>query len=140
MESLRRTTPRLLERRLWSVWALFPHRIVRDGMGDAEKDRLALSVTDRHGEFEEALAGNRRKYPIREFQLFGEAIRIYVARTRSDRMIHRDVVRSVHGLVDYLRVERKRAPGEVLIEADRLECLLFAGYDPHFDGDEPSGL
>jgi hypothetical protein len=27
-------------------------------------------------------------------------------------------------------------PGEVLAEAERLECLLFAGYDPHFEGDE----
>jgi hypothetical protein len=25
----------------------------------------------------------------------------------------------------------------VLFEAERLECLLFLGYDPHLDGDEP---
>ena len=31
----------------------------------------------------------------------------------------------------------KRIPGDVLFEADRLECLLFAGYDPSFEGDEP---
>jgi hypothetical protein len=109
-------------------------------MSDAEKDRLAMSVTDRHCEFEEALARNRRAYPIREFGLFAEAIRTYVERTRSDRMIHRKVAQSVHGLVDYLQTERKRVPGEVLSEADRLECLLFAGYDPHFAGDEPPGL
>ena len=28
-------------------------------------------------------------------------------------------------------------PGDVLSEADRLECQLFAAYDPGFDGDEP---
>ena len=106
-------------------------------MRDAEKDRLALSVADRHSEFEEALAGNRRKYPTPEFHLFAEAVRRYVEKTRGDEMMHRDVVRAVHGLVDFLRVERKRAPGEVLFEAERLECLLFLGYDPHFDGDEP---
>lgn len=55
-------------------------------------------------------------------------------------MIHREVARTVHGLVDYLRVERKRVPGEVLFEADSLECLLFSGYDPHFEGDEPPGF
>ena len=115
-------------------------RIFHNSMGDAEKNRLALSVADRHCEFEEALAANRRKYPTREFLLFAEAVRLYVERTRGDPMIHRDVARSVHGLIDYLRVERKRAPGEVLLEAERLECLLFAGYDPHFDGDEPPGL
>jgi hypothetical protein len=109
-------------------------------MSDEEKDRLASSVADRHFEFEEALAGNRRKYPRAEFRLFAEAIRLYVERTRRDRMIHRDVARSVNGLVDYLRIERKRVPCEVLFEADRLECLLFGGYDPHFDGDEPPGL
>jgi hypothetical protein len=109
-------------------------------MGDAGKDRLALSVADRHCEFEEALAGNRTKYPTREFRLFAEAVRQYVEKRRSDEMIHRDVARTVHGLVDYLRVERKSVPGEILFEADRLECLVFAGYDPYFEGDEPPGL
>ena len=30
-----------------------------------------------------------------------------------------------------------RVPGEILYEADRLESLFFAGYDPHFERDEP---
>jgi hypothetical protein len=46
----------------------------------------------------------------------------------------------VNGLREFLLVERKRIPGEILFEADRLECQLFAGYDPNFDGDEPPGL
>jgi len=28
----------------------------------------------------------------------------------------------------------------VLSEADRLECLFFGGFDPHFEGEEPPGL
>ena len=55
-------------------------------------------------------------------------------------MLHRGVVRAVNGLIENLQSERKRVPAEVLLEAERLECLLFLGYDPHFDGDEPSGL
>ncbi|MBZ5563553.1 MAG: hypothetical protein LAP13_14180 [Acidobacteriia bacterium] len=55
-------------------------------------------------------------------------------------MLHRSVVQAVNGLVENLRSERKRVPDEVLLEAERLECLLFLGYDPHFDGDEPPGL
>ena len=55
-------------------------------------------------------------------------------------MLHRNVVKAAHGLVEYLRSERKRVPDEVLLEAERLECLLFLGYDPHFDGYEPPGL
>ena len=109
-------------------------------MRGAEKDRLAESVVDRYSSFEQALAGNRRKYPTREFQLFAEGLRRYVEKIGSDKMIHRDVIGAVHGLVDDLRVERKRVPGEVLVEAERLECLLFLGYDPHVDGDEPPGL
>src|ERR1039458_9740532 len=26
------------------------------------------------------------------------------------------------------------------LDAQRLECLLFSGYDPYFEGDEPPGL
>jgi hypothetical protein len=60
-----------------------------------------------------------------------------MSRRREDELMHRDVIGAVHGLVDFLRVERKRVPGEERFEAERLECLLFLGYDPHFDGDEP---
>jgi hypothetical protein len=109
-------------------------------MRDSEKDRLARSVEVRHADFEAALAANRRKYPVPEFRLFAEAVRNYVEKTRSDEMVHRAVVGAVNGLVDELTAERKRVPGEVLFEADRLECLVFLGYDPNFDGDEPPDL
>jgi hypothetical protein len=110
------------------------------GTGQTEKDLLASVVADRHCELEEALAGNRRRYPTHEFRLFAGAVRHYAENTANNKMIHRAVVGAVHGLVDYLRVERKRVPSDVLVEAERLECLLFLGYDPHFDGDEPPGL
>ncbi len=45
-----------------------------------------------------------------------------------------------NGLREYLAAERKRLPEDVLFEAGRLECLLFLGYDPSFEGDEPPGL
>jgi hypothetical protein len=35
---------------------------------------------------------------------------------------------------------KSAVPGEILYEADRLESLFFAGYDPQFEGDEPAGL
>jgi hypothetical protein len=47
---------------------------------------------------------------------------------------------AVNGLFDFLEAERECVPGDVLREAERLECLLFPGYDPHFEGDEPEGL
>ena len=60
--------------------------------------------------------------------------------TKQDPLIHRSVVGSINGLTEFLQVERKRVPDQVLWDAQRLECLLFSGYDPYFEGDEPPGL
>jgi hypothetical protein len=109
-------------------------------MSGSQKDRLAALVIDQHCVFQEALAGNRKRYPTPELESFAAAMREYVDATREDEMLHRGVVTAVYGLVEYLRSERKRVPDDVLLEAERLECLLFLGYDPHFDGDEPPGL
>ena len=109
-------------------------------MSGSEKDRLAALVIDQHCVFQQALAGSRKWYPTREIESFAAVMRQYVDATREDEMLHRDVVRAVNGLVEYLRSQRKRVPDKVLREAERLECLLFLGSDPHFDGDEPPGL
>ena len=109
-------------------------------MSGKEKDRLAALAVDQHCAFEQALAGSRRRYPTHEFRSFATAIRQYVQATREDQMLHRSVVQAVNGLAEFLQSERKRVPDEVLLESERLECLLFSGYDPHFDGDEPPGL
>ena len=109
-------------------------------MGGSEKDRLAALAVDQLCVFEQALAGNRKRYPTREFESFAVLMRQHVDATREDEMLHRGVVTAVYGLVEYLRSERKRVPDDVLLEAERLECLLFLGHDPHSDGDEPPGL
>ena len=75
-----------------------------------------------------------------QFRAFWEAGKRYAELTINDPLIHRSVVVAVNGLTDFLSVERKRIPGTILSDADRLECLLFSGYDPHFEGDEPPGL
>jgi hypothetical protein len=41
--------------------------------------------------------------------------------------------------VEELEAQRKRIPGKILYDANRLECLFFCGYEPHFEGDEPPG-
>jgi hypothetical protein len=108
-------------------------------MPDSEKDRAADEVAERRATFDLALS-NKRKYPVQEFGAFVQSARRYITMTKNDPMIHKSVARAVNGLREYLAVERKRIPGNVLFEADRLECLLFAGYDPSFEGDEPPGL
>ena len=75
-----------------------------------------------------------------EFKAFWTATKRYAEVTRSDPLIHRSVAEAVNGLADFLEVERKRVPDLVLRDAERLECLLFSGYDPYFEGDEPPVL
>jgi hypothetical protein len=50
------------------------------------------------------------------------------------------VVEAINGLTGFLTAERKHVPQDVLWNAERLECLVFGGYDPRFEGDEPPGL
>jgi hypothetical protein len=109
-------------------------------MGNSEKDRRAAAVVDQWCSFQAALTGPKRAYPTQEFLSFAEAARRYIAVTHDDQLVHRAVVKAINGLTDFLQEERKRVPGKVLYESDRLECLLFLGYDPHFEGDEPPGL
>jgi hypothetical protein len=108
-------------------------------MAESEKDRLARKVADLRISFDLALS-NKRKYPVAEFNAFVESARRYIKMTAGDSMVHKGVVQAVNGLREFLQVERKRIPGNILFEADRLECQFFAGYDPGFDGDEPPGL
>jgi hypothetical protein len=93
----------------------------QDEMAGSEKDRLAAMVIDRHCAFERALAASRRRYPTRDFRSFAAVMRQYVQATREDEMLHRNVVKAAHGLVEYLQCERKRVPDEVLLEAERLD-------------------
>jgi hypothetical protein len=108
-------------------------------MPSSEKDRLAEQVESRWLDFQNALSDQHR-YPLQSFQAFVEEAGRYAELTRSDQLIHRKVVGAVNGLVDFLAAERKRIPRQVLSDAERLECLLFGGYYPHFEGDEPPGL
>ena len=108
-------------------------------MAITEKERASEEVAERHVDFELALS-NKRKYPVQEFRAFVQSARRYIVMTEHDALIHKNVARAVHGLREYLAVERKRVPADILFEADRLECELFVGYDPAFEGEEPRGL
>ena len=109
-------------------------------MPNSQKDQLAAEAIDCWEDFQESLASVKRKYPIQQFQAYWSATKRYAELTNADALIHKSVAAAVHGLVDFLSAERKRVPNDVLRDAERLECLLFTGYDPHFEGDEPPGL
>ena len=104
---------------------------------DPQKNRAAKEVVERRVDFECAL-GNKRKYPMQEFNTFLRAVRHYMEITQRHTVVHK--IRSVNGLREFLEVERKRVPGNILFEADRLECQFFEGYDSSFAGHEPQGL
>ena len=101
----------------------------------AEADRVLTAWAA----FQERL-GDTNGFPTRQFQDLFTAVRAYVEATERDDMIHRPVAACVSGLREFLQVQGSRVPGEALFDADRLECMLFSGYDPKFEGDEPPGL
>ncbi len=108
-------------------------------MQKSKKDQPAEEVVDRWVSFQMALSV-KTKYPAEEFMAFAGSVREYVQVVARDPLIHRDVAEAINGLVDYLKVEGRQVPDTVIHEASRLESLLFSGYDPHFEGDEPPGL
>jgi hypothetical protein len=108
-------------------------------MVESEKDRLAKQVADLRIAFDSALS-DKRKYPVTEFNALCKAHAITSRSLLANAMVHKSVVQAVNGLREFLQVDRKRIPGNILFEADRLECQFFARYDPSFDGDEPPGL
>src|SRR5215813_6732937 len=89
-------------------------------------------------DFQDGLS-NKRRYPVERFREFWDAGKRYAELTQNDPLIHRKVVAAINGLREFLEVERKRIPGTIIADADRLESLLFSGYDPYFEGDEPRG-
>jgi len=111
-----------------------------DNMPSPEKDRLAAEAMQCWADFQEGLSSDKQKYPVQQFRAFWAVTKRYAELTRSDPLIHRSVAGAVNELLDCLEGERKRVPSDVLRDAERLQCLLFSGYDPHFEGDEPPGL
>ncbi len=104
-----------------------------------DNDGLAETVEAAWCAFETELT-DKSKYPLDLFDRFFAAVKSYAEAMTNHKMIHRKVASRVSGLREFLAIERKRVPGRVLHAADRLETILFSGYDPHFDGDEPPGL
>jgi hypothetical protein len=109
-------------------------------MSSPEKDRLAAEAMQCWSDFQERLSSGKQKYPVQELRAFWAVTKRYAELTGSDPLIHRSVSGAINGLLDFLEAERKCVPANVLRDAERLECLLFSGYDPQFEGDEPAGL
>ena len=108
-------------------------------MADRLADRLAEDVMNAYVEFETRLYGKGR-FPSNHFKAFFDAVVRYADATKDDEMIHKKVASAVSGLTQILELPSSRAPGRAIADADRLECMVFSGYDPYFEGHEPPGL
>jgi len=109
-------------------------------METENEERLASLLLRHYQEFDTALLDNKRRYPMAEFRAFAQTAHRYLNGIQGHSFVRMNIVRVFYHLTETLQSERKRIPGEVLWAAERLEGLLFAGYDPHFEGDEPPGL
>jgi hypothetical protein len=88
-------------------------------MAESKKDRIARQVADLRVAFDLALS-DKRKYPAREFNGFLEKCAPLYRDRRWGLDDTQSVAQAVNGLREFLQVERKRIPGNVLFEADRL--------------------
>jgi hypothetical protein len=96
---------------------------------NSDEERAAEDVLGRWATFGLALS-DKRKYPVKEFSAFVQAARRYIEITQDQPLIHRSVARVVNGLRESLAAERKRVPGDVLSEADRLPTARNPRIDP----------
>jgi hypothetical protein len=98
---------------------------------DAEK-----AVLDAWTLFQAGLI-NRGPYPMRELELLFAAVTSYTKAMSGSEFIHKSIAGALRSFGESLELERKRVPGSALALADRLECILFDGYDPYSEGDAP---
>ncbi|MDR3669205.1 MAG: hypothetical protein P4L36_00075 [Holophaga sp.] len=102
------------------------------------KNQLAANVDDAWAVLGAALF-QKGEYPKKEFYAFFDAVIEYNNAIKRNRLIHRSIAGMISKLVETLEMERKRVPEGILMDADRMECIIFAGYDPYFECDEPLG-
>jgi hypothetical protein len=106
---------------------------------ESEKDRLAAEAMERWYDFQR-VCRPKKKFPVREFRAFWPVAKRYAELTRTDKVIHRDLATAVHELTTVYGWASKTPEDGAIAEIQRLECLIFDGYDPHFEGDEPPEL
>jgi len=105
-------------------------------MKNCTLDILAEKVLNAHVQFDMQLHGGK-EYPLKAFEELWLALNQYAVALGDSRSLNRDVAWKINGLKEYLELEHFHTPGEVLAKADRMEMILFAGYDPYFEGHEP---
>lgn len=104
-------------------------------------DALARRFMECRAELDTQLHNTRRRrFPIELFDQLWQAVLDYTAAMQDQDWLHKTVAGECNGFREYLQLQEFKTPEEVLQRAERIECLVFSGYDPYFEGDEPPGL
>lgn len=111
-----------------------------DALENPVLDALAERVLEAYAEFDARLGKRGRRFPVAEFDRLWRAVLEYSAAMKSLKWLHRDVAREFSGFREYLELESFKTPSDAVRRADQMECILFAGYDPYLDDDEPPGF
>ena len=111
-----------------------------DALENPVLDALAERVLEAYAEFDARLGKRGRRFPVAEFDRLWRAVLEYSAAMKSLKWLHRDVAREFSGFREYLELESFKTPSDAVRRADQMECILFAGYDPYPDDDEPPGF
>jgi hypothetical protein len=107
-----------------------------DPPGNVELDALAQRVLEARAELDSRLHESGRRFPVAAIEMLWRAVLDYSAAMKGLKWLHRDVVRELSGFREYLELATFKTPPDVLQTADRMECILFAGYDPYPEDDE----
>lgn len=105
-----------------------------------EADKTAEEIVSTHSQITLLLEQDKRRAPKAEFAKLFRLVQRYRDQMDGATMIHRSVASAISGFREYLMLYERRLPDGWLAEADRMETMVFSGYDSHFEGFEPPGL
>lgn len=108
-------------------------------MTQSISDVLAENLINSLREFDLKLDGEM-EFPLEAFEELWLALNKYAIALGGSHSLNRNVAREINGLREYLELASFNTPGEVLAKADRMETILFSGYDSYFEGEEPDSL
>jgi len=103
-------------------------------MPSPEKDQLAAEAMECWVDFQQAFPRTSGNIRCSSSRLSGRLRSATPSRQGRILLFTGVSVRQSTGLSILFEVECKRVPDDVLRDAERLECLLFSGYDPYFEG------
>lgn len=97
---------------------------------------MAQRVLEARAELDTRLHETGKRFPVAATEMLWRSVLEYSAAMKGLKWLHRDVVRELSGLREYLELATFKTPPDVLQIADRMECILFAGHDPYPEDDE----